>query len=363
MRLDAEFGASRAAIKRPSLKIQQYAATISSRSGFDFLSLINNSQSAVILKTDNLQEFQSVISANLRPARITPKTRGKQYFFYHQIRLDNAHISLLTGEGAIDIGLSSCLQQTCGYVFWVQLSGSSSVALNDQHYEQIPEFHACIARSNVQGSVCNSSNSRQFFILFDRPLLEGLWDENELPLAELDRGIPIKLPSLIGSTLQRYVHFVMAEINNEWSVAYQPAVAQQTEKLLITLLAQTLSKHHLQAFTCPDAREPAYIAAVEKLMLDNLNKGIGVADLVAESGVSMSTLYRGFKTYKGCGPMTFYRNKQLELVHARLLEAEPGHTSVTDIAYRFGFFHLSNFATLYKRKFGCLPSVTLNKKP
>ena len=59
-------------------------------------------------------------------------------------------------------------------------------------------------------------------------------------------------------------------------------------------------------------------------------------------------------------PMTYVRNVRLEHAHAELQEAEAGD-SVTDVATRWGFTHLSRFSEHYKHHFGVLPSTTLNE--
>ncbi|MNC98348.1 DNA-binding transcriptional activator FeaR [compost metagenome] len=61
--------------------------------------------------------------------------------------------------------------------------------------------------------------------------------------------------------------------------------------------------------------------------------------------------------------MSFLRDTRLERVHAQLMQADPQGTSVTEVAFRAGFDHLSNFASLYRNRFGRLPSETLLKKP
>lgn len=47
-------------------------------------------------------------------------------------------------------------------------------------------------------------------------------------------------------------------------------------------------------------------------------------------------------------------------MHAELLS--PGsRASVTDVAVRWGFFHLGRFAQQYRERFGVLPSETVRR--
>jgi AraC-like DNA-binding protein len=60
--------------------------------------------------------------------------------------------------------------------------------------------------------------------------------------------------------------------------------------------------------------------------------------------------------------MAYLRNERLLLVYDELLRATPATETVADVASRWGFQHLSHFATHYKKKFGVLPSDTLRKQ-
>jgi transcriptional regulator GlxA family with amidase domain len=55
--------------------------------------------------------------------------------------------------------------------------------------------------------------------------------------------------------------------------------------------------------------------------------------------------------------MVAVRRTRLERVRLDLLTAGPGD-SVTDIAMRWGFFHLGRFSSIYASHFGELPSAT-----
>ena len=319
------------------------------------------SSKSIVLRTDNVEELQSVISANLRPAGIVARENGKRNFLFHQQNLENVDICILRGDGAIDISLNTRPQPVSGYIFWMQLQGSCELTFEGKRYTHAPPY-ACFAGNNVRGTVHNGPRSRQLFLRFDRELVQRMWTEHGLPLAELDNGGLVILPSLIGSALQNFVHFVAGEMKQASSHIHGPRAAKETEQLLITLLMQTIKGGNLPDGAERRPVEPAYLGEAEHLILQRLTTGVAVADLAKGAGVSVRTFYRDFQMHRGCSPMAFFRTKQLEHAHDRLLESSPGQSSVTDVAYDLGFYHLSNFAALYKRKFGCLPSATLKMK-
>ena len=87
-------------------------------------------------------------------------------------------------------------------------------------------------------------------------------------------------------------------------------------------------------------------------MEQNLAASIGICDVVASSGVSMRTLYHGFRTCHGIPPMTWLKRQRLSRVHDELRAADAAQTNVTDVATRWGFFHLGRFASDYHAHFG-----------
>ncbi|GHT90413.1 AraC family transcriptional regulator [Betaproteobacteria bacterium] len=88
---------------------------------------------------------------------------------------------------------------------------------------------------------------------------------------------------------------------------------------------------------------------------------VSVADLCAHLGVSRRTLQYGFQEVLGIRPMQFLRVIRLNHVRRALKKADPNAETIGDIAARWGFWHLSRFATDYREMFGELPSDTLRR--
>ena len=86
---------------------------------------------------------------------------------------------------------------------------------------------------------------------------------------------------------------------------------------------------------------------------------ITVNDLCRITGVSERTLQYAFKEYFGVSPKRYLVNVRLNAVRKALLTAAPGEITITDIAHRFGFWHMGQFAADYQRMFGELPSESI----
>ncbi len=85
-----------------------------------------------------------------------------------------------------------------------------------------------------------------------------------------------------------------------------------------------------------------------------------VADVCKALGVSRRTLQTCFEEVLQINPIAYIRAVRLNAVRRELKRATAGRDTVSDIASRWGFWHLGHFSADYKRMFGELPSATLN---
>ncbi len=88
-----------------------------------------------------------------------------------------------------------------------------------------------------------------------------------------------------------------------------------------------------------------------------------ITDICVTTGVSERTLQYAFRSAMQLTPVAYLRTLRLNRVRTDLLLALPIHTTVTQIAMRWGFVHLGEFSQEYKRLFGERPSETLAQRP
>ena len=87
---------------------------------------------------------------------------------------------------------------------------------------------------------------------------------------------------------------------------------------------------------------------------------ITVAKMRELVGVSSSSLNRLFLSEYGIPPKSYLRSRCLSAARDALACSSP-KTKVADIANRWGFWHMGQFAGDYRRMFGELPSDTLKR--
>ncbi|MEM1314729.1 MAG: helix-turn-helix transcriptional regulator, partial [Pseudomonadota bacterium] len=104
----------------------------------------------------------------------------------------------------------------------------------------------------------------------------------------------------------------------------------------------------------PGLRGRALRRALEAMDAD-LDAELTVADVCALSGASWRTLNRAFLERFGMGPKAYLRGLRLSRARSDLIAADP-QVKVADVANRWGFWHMGQFAADYRKLFGALPS-------
>ncbi|WIM93645.1 AraC family transcriptional regulator [Actinoplanes oblitus] len=167
-----------------------------------------------------------------------------------------------------------------------------------------------------------------------------------------------------GRTWVALVRLLLAELRSPECLASQPRMAARWRDMVVSGLALTVEH--------PYGEEPAglqgpYRPRTVKRALDVMHaepwRLYTTRELAAVAGVGVRVLQDAFRQHVGMSPMTYLRRLRLDGVHAELSRADPGLTSVSDVAYRWGFTHLGRFAGAYRARFGVSPSTTLRDHP
>ena len=94
----------------------------------------------------------------------------------------------------------------------------------------------------------------------------------------------------------------------------------------------------------------------------HMDAEISITSLAEEYKVTDQTLQNSFKALFGFTPKLFLRLLKLNHVHHDLLYGDSANSSVSKVAYRWGFKHMGHFSAFYTELFGINPSVTLHTK-
>jgi len=141
----------------------------------------------------------------------------------------------------------------------------------------------------------------------------------------------------------------------------RPQLLWQLEQLVIETLLLAQPNDRVAA---PDAGQEAPSLRLRRAMdflLDRLAEPVTVTEAAAAAGISVRSLQAAFRRELGSSPVQWLRTQRIERAHALLASGAPG-LSVTDVAYRCGFFHLGEFGAAFRRRYGVTPSTVLGSR-
>jgi len=137
-----------------------------------------------------------------------------------------------------------------------------------------------------------------------------------------------------------------------------PAVAARLEDAVVEALLDATTE--APASTRDVARlDP--VRRAEEYLERHLDEPVTVSELSQAVGVPVRTLHQGFRRSLGFSPKAYAKVLRLNAARVDLRKAGPGVT-VSQVAIRWGFFHLGYFSVDYRRMFGESPSETLRHR-
>jgi AraC-like DNA-binding protein len=108
---------------------------------------------------------------------------------------------------------------------------------------------------------------------------------------------------------------------------------------------------------------PHFVRRAEDYIRNHYAETLTIETLARIAGVSVRTLFSGFRDFRHVTPMAYLKTLRLEKAHAALQSGDvEGNAGVTQAALDAGFSHLGRFAQAYRTRFGELPSATVRVK-
>ncbi len=106
-------------------------------------------------------------------------------------------------------------------------------------------------------------------------------------------------------------------------------------------------------------RKKFQIKKVRDILHENIANDMDIATITNELNIGLSQLHQVFKKEYGVTPKKYLHLLRFNAVRKELLFADPHSTSISNIAFKYQFFHMGHFSTGYKQLFGETPSETL----
>ena len=107
--------------------------------------------------------------------------------------------------------------------------------------------------------------------------------------------------------------------------------------------------------------EIKHVNKILSLIRDNLDSPPTVADLANEVGQSQRNIQYLFKRHFSLTPKQYIKAVRLNAARKSIRKAENRRGVISEVANKFGFWHMGQFARDYQAQFGVQPRITLAK--
>ncbi|MFM0156643.1 helix-turn-helix domain-containing protein [Paraburkholderia sediminicola] len=186
--------------------------------------------------------------------------------------------------------------------------------------------------------------------------------------AEVERiGLADRLPNTevvsIGTARKDRLCASLRQLLNDGAASSTPLSSFARNNLQASVLAALFDVGALpaaeQVAMPARGRRQSIVSEAREYVLANRDRAINVPELCERLHVSRRTLQYCFQDVLGMAPATYLRTIRLNGARRDLCNASHETRSVQDVAAAWGFWHLSQFATDYRKLFGMRPSDTL----
>lgn len=172
------------------------------------------------------------------------------------------------------------------------------------------------------------------------------------------------IPELDAMARLRQIHSEAAALANVApNILGEPEVVRSVEQSLIAALFNCLSKRQVRRSPWAQRSHSAVMRRLRDTLETHPDRALYVPEICVLIGVPERTLRAYCQEQLGMGPKRYLSLRRMHLAHHALCSVEPGTTTVTEVATRFGFWHFGRFAGNYRMVFGESPSATLLAAP
>jgi AraC-like DNA-binding protein len=311
------------------------------------------------IATSDIDQAREEVAAAFCPHRLSLTSRTGRLAMVH-------NAAPIAGVGIHYLRYGDEVRITPGtfdtfYLLQIPLAGRARVKVgdrlvaSDRHYASLPSPTEPV--DEVLSDGCE-----QLIVYLGREAVEqfaGTHAPDGAPSAVIFDPL-VSLDSPRVRSWMRFVHLAREELEREESVLHSPIAAVHFEQVLIAGLLAAQPNNTVIAPPA-DARVCASRAVRDALELIESapEHPWRVADLAAAVGVSCRTLQEAFRRERGVSPLEELRRTRLARARTDLVNGTPGTTSVTEVASRWGFFHLGRFSRTYREVYQESPSQTL----
>lgn len=319
--------------------------------------LLNGSNKLLFASSD-LDEVRSMVGRVMKPHRLDLTGQGERLDArMHYTSLGDLSVSRLRYGSAVQIEPGSL---DSFFLVQMPLYGMARIESGAQHIDSSAELASVLSPQEATRMTWMAGTDQLMLrlsrSLVERTLVGYLGHPLNEPL-RFELGFRWRecapwqcmLSYLIDCTLQHH------------DLAMHKIVVSQIEQLAPSILVTSHRHNHCE--DAPARRStilPRHVRRAQDFLEAHAHEPVTAEQLAQAAGVSVRSLYAGFKDFLGVSPMQYLRDLRMERARAELMSGDSNH--VAGVALRWGFAHMGRFSNEYKQRYGESPSKTLRAR-
>lgn len=315
------------------------------------------------LVTDDVDQARLEVAQHFCPHRLEPTAREARLQMRHHAAAIGSSVTLNYLAYGDEVRITPGRFDSF-FLVQVPLEGTARVRVGEQVVHST-RGRASIGSPTEAVDMVWSRDCEQVLVYLERAAVEelasaGAGADDAAGRAPVVFDASMDLHTTSARAWLRLVHLALDDIEAGGALFASPLAATHFEQTLISglLALQPSSVHDVRPAERPC---PPVVRAVVELIESEPERAWRVAEFARHAGVSARTLQEAFQRELGMTPLERLRRTRMERARSELLAADPTRTSVTDVAARWGFFHLGRFAQSYRALYQELPSQTLGR--
>lgn len=300
-------------------------------------------------RTDQADEAVEVVERLYGPHSLALRTRGAL-----EMRLAGFDVGRLN-VSSIEYGCAATARTGDPHTYWVfSVAARGEIVVGK---ETARAGNAGVRAPEAMGELPMSANLRLLNLKVEDEDLAGaartlFGEAGREPLRFCEMVPPGSAPALhLAGLMQRLNQLPVCES------PYAPLLERRWQEAALLELLMAWP-HSLSARLSVLAAPPNAVDRALDFMHADPGAAVTLAEVARVAGVGIRALTRGFEKRLGTSPMRYLQQCRLERARTEL---QDGRGSVTDIAYRWGFGNLGDFAACYRERYGERPSETLRR--
>ncbi|CAM3357057.1 AraC family transcriptional regulator [Paracidovorax anthurii] len=305
----------------------------------------------------DLDETRSIVGRVMKPHRLAQTGGGERLDArMHYVSLGDVSVSRLRYGAAVEIQPGPL---ESFFLVQMPLSGRARIDSGGRQVESAPGT-ASVLSPDDETCMHWSAGTDQLMLRIARPQVERVL------VGHLGRPLDQPLRFELGFQWQDsapwrcLLSYLLDCATQHPELAQHKLLVAQIEQLAALILLTSHQHNHSE--TAPARRGtilPRHVRRAQDYLQAHAHEPVCADQLADVAGVSVRSLYAGFKEFLGVSPMQYLRDLRMERVRTELLGGEA--SNVAGIALRWGFAHLGRFSSDYKQRYGESPSQTLRR--